>query len=102
MNMESLLSSPTQAFDIVPKNSLYYGKFEYSARFYQKEISSLRELNHEAIDRNIGYRNQWRNRDIISDDMRHQLHVTCNHLLELKNPFKTMISMSWLYFYTNT
>jgi hypothetical protein len=99
--MVSLSLNPIQAFDIVQKNSLYYGQFEYSARFHQKEISAIRQLDHLLIDRYVGYRNAWRNRDIITDDVVHQLHVTCNHLLTLKNPFKTMISMNWLYFYTN-
>lgn len=101
MNMESLSLNPQPTFDVVQKNRLYYGQFEYSARFHQKEISAIRELDHAAIDRHIGYRNAWRQRDIINSDSIHQLHVTCNHLLRLKNPFKTMISMNWLYFYTN-
>lgn len=101
MNMESLSSNPLPAFEVAKRNSLYYGQFEYGARFYQKEISALRELDHQAIDRHVGYRNTWRNRDIITSDVIHQLHVTCNHLQSLQNPFKTMISMNWLYFYTN-
>lgn len=95
------LSSPLQEFDTDRRNSLYYGKFEYGARFYQKEISVIRKLDAEVIDESISYRNAWRNRELITDDMKHQLHATANHLLALKNPFKTMISMSWLYFYTN-
>jgi hypothetical protein len=86
---------------MVQRNKLYYGQFEYSARFHQKEISAIRQLDHQAIDRHIRYRNSWHNRDVVSDDVKHQLHVTCDHLLLLKNPFKTMISMNWLYFYTN-
>ena len=99
--MESLSLNHPPEFEVAKRNSLYYGQFEYSARFYQKEISALRELDHHAIDRAVGYRNNWRNRDVITDDVKHQLHATCNHLLTLKNPFKTMISMHWLYFYTN-
>lgn len=101
MNMESLSSTHQPVFETDRRNKLYYGEFEYSARFYQKEISVIRKLDHDAIDETIGYRNSWHNREIIADDVKHQLHVTCNHLLALKNPYKTMISMNWLYFYTN-
>ena len=78
--MESLSLNHPPEFEVAKRNSLYYGQFEYSARFYQKEISALRELDHHAIDRAVGYRNNWRNRDVITDDVKHQLHVTCNQI----------------------
>lgn len=99
--MVSLLSNPLHKFDVDQRNRLYYGQFEYSARFFQKEINVIRKLDYEAIEETIGYRNSWRSHEIITEDIRHQLHATANHLLSLQNPYKTMISMSWLYFYTN-
>lgn len=98
--MVSLSLTPQHKFDQVKRNDLFYGQFCYSARFYLKEASALRELNHESVDLTLNKRSNWGNKTITSDD-RKNVHETCATLLGLQNPYKTMISMNWLYFYTN-
>lgn len=90
-------------FETVNRDSLYYGKYLYSARFVLKEASCLRKLDHKEIDNVLNFRDLWaskRYRNITFDD-RANCHIVADQLINLKNPFKHVImGNNWLYFYT--
>lgn len=90
----------TQVSKTVDRNSLFYGQFCYQCKFYVRNASALRTLKHKAIDDVVRYRNSW-TRNRINDEQAKILHEVCDQLLAIKNPFKTMISSNWIYFYTN-
>jgi hypothetical protein len=94
------LSTPAQTFKEVKRNSLYYGLYQYSAQFYIKEASALRILDHRAIDETLDYRSSWNTHHVQLHD-RMAVHQACDSLLNIKNPYKTMVSYNWIYFYTN-
>jgi hypothetical protein len=98
------LSHPAQTFnfEIAGRDSLYYGKFRYMTRFYLKEASSLRGATHAEIDRTLDVRAHWRrNYDIISQEVKDNVHAAFDHLDNLPNPYKRTIFSDWVYFYTN-
>lgn len=92
--------STIRRFKKLDRNSLFYDQFQYQCKFHVREASVLRKLDHGEIDRCIEFRNLWTKNRIIPEQIT-QLHDVCDQLLALKNPFKTMISGAWIYFYTN-
>jgi hypothetical protein len=98
--MVSSSLNPLQEFKVVKRNSLYYGLYQYSAQFYIKEASALRILDHHAIDKTLDFRTSWSTHHVPHDD-RVAVHQACDSLLNIKNPYKTMVSYNWIYFYTN-
>lgn len=98
--MVSSLLNRQQEFEKAKRNDLYYGRFMYCARFFLREASALRELDHNKISQTLFFRSSWSNKVIPDTDMQN-VHNTCDSLLALENPFKTMVSVNWVYFYTN-
>ena len=98
--MVSSLSTHPQQFKIVKRNSLYYNQYQYSAQFFLKEASCLRELDHSKIEKTMAFRAAWTVNRVQPVD-KEAVHKTCDLLLAIKNPFKTSISYNWIYFYTN-
>ena len=49
-----------QQFKTTVKDRLFYNRFEYSIGFHLDEISCLRDLDHDKIDRMIDRRITWR------------------------------------------
>lgn len=94
------MSTPAQTFKVVKKNSLYYGLYQYSAQFYLKEASCLRDLDHDKINKVLSYRAAWTT-NRVQDYEQDAVHQACDCLLAVKNPYKIMVSYNWIYFYTN-
>jgi len=86
------------------RDDLYYGQFLYQARFFLRESSCLRELDHDKIDRTVAWRDTWvqRTRKPIAADIKNNLHTVCDQLLALKNPYKKVIYQNWVYIYTSS
>ena len=83
------------------RGDLYYGQYLYQARFYLPEASCLRDLNHKTIEQTITWRIRW---DKRFEDLKIQtqnLHIVCDQLLALKNPYKKVIYQNWVYIYTS-
>ena len=83
------------------RDSLYYGQFLYSARFYLKEATVLRKLDHAEIDSSLKMRSKWNWKDITPETC-DAAHEVCDALLKISQPHKITIYSDWLYFYTNT
>ena len=64
-------------------------------------MSALRKLDHDEVDKIIDFRNSWTRHGVISEQIKRDLHITCDCLLDIANPYKITISSNWLYFYTN-
>ncbi len=97
------MSKTPMKFETVNRDSLYYGKYLYSARFVLSEVSCLRKLDHKEIDNVLNVRELWASRRdrVITFDHRANCHIVADQLLNLKNPFKHVImGNNWLYFYT--
>ena len=92
--------STTQTFKVARRNSLYYGQYQYSAQFYLKEASALRELDHDKIEKTLAFRAAWTT-NRVQDYEREAVHTACDCLLAINRPYKTMISYNWISFYTN-
>lgn len=97
------MSTPTvfKKFTKVDRNSLFYGQFKYQCKYHVPEASCLRKLDHDAINKVISHRNEWTSGRRIGPTQAKSLHDICDQLTALTNPFKTMISGNWIYFYTN-
>ena len=83
------------------RGDLYYGQYLYQARFFLPEASCLRDLNHKTIEQTITWRIRW---DKRFEDLKIQtqnLHIVCDQLLALKNPYKKVIYQNWVYIYTS-
>lgn len=100
MSKELSLSTPTINFEDVRRDSLYYGQFLYMTRFYLKEASALRKLNHEWITEALSMRSQWGWKH-ITPNVTQAAHDACDALLSISNPHKITIYSDWIYFYTN-
>lgn len=101
---ESSESNDRLVFDLVNRDSLYYGQFQFAARFILQEASALRELDHDKIDKTLDFRRDFTRftQVDITSDKRQNCHTVCDQLLNLKSPFKSVIAgRSWIYFYTS-
>ena len=89
----------------VPRNSLYYGQWQYVVQFRLQDASFLRVLKHARIDESIGYRNEWIKRyqrpNAVSAEAQENLHLACDYLLSRKHPFKKVICSHYVSVYTN-
>jgi hypothetical protein len=54
------LSLSTLEIKPVEKNSLFFGKYRYSARFDLEELGIIRKLDVDIIDKLVSERNDWR------------------------------------------
>ena len=100
MNKELSLSTPTIKFEDVRRDSLYYGQFLYMVRFYLKEATVLRKLDHDLITEALSMRAQWGWKNITLN-VTQAAHEACDALLSIANPYKITIYSDWIYFYTN-
>lgn len=106
-------------FKPVNKDRLFYDRYQYCLGFYLREVSCLRELNHDYIDTIIERRRQWRQMSIgkwqigssknilanrtreIEDDTVANLHTLCDVLLTSGIEFKLVTSVATAWIYTN-
>ena len=121
MNKDTLLSTTSQ-FKTVKKDRLYYDQFEYCLGFFLDEVSCLRVLDHDHIDRSIANRKQWREiaqqrwlngrqkhgiglsrqyRQEITEKTVENLHGLATALIDTDSEFKLVVSVSQGYVYTN-
>ncbi len=98
-----------------PKNrtSLFYGSWEYCARFYLPEAPALRGLDHRHIDHTIWLRQEWQKRSInyggswysrshvITENMIQSLHDICDFLSADQTPRKIVLCSDHIYIYAN-
>ena len=86
------------------RDDLYYGQYQYQARFWLAEASCLRELGHDKIDRVIAWRHTWLQyrRNAISEGTKENLHTVCDQLQALPNSYKKVIYQNYIYIYTNS
>lgn len=86
------------------RDDLYYGRYQYQARFWLREASCLRELDHNKINAVIEWRRGWLQyrREEMSEGAKENLHTVCDQLLALPNPYKKVIYQSYIYVYTNS
>jgi hypothetical protein len=109
-------------FKPVVKDRLFYGQFEYCVRFRLEEVSCLRTLDHDQIDRMIERRIAWRRIDQtltrsksanmsatmlsnrsskITETTVENLHMLAEVLLTTSAAFKLVVSSFTSYLYTN-
>jgi hypothetical protein len=121
MNRDTLLLISHQ-FKPVKKDRLYYDRFEYCLGFYLDEVSCLRVLDHDHIDRSIANRKQWREiaqlrwlnsrqkhgiglsrqyRREITEKTVEDLHGLATALIDTNSEFKLVVSVNQGYVYTN-
>lgn len=96
--------STLQISNTEDRDDLYYGLYQYQARFWLSEASCLRELDHDKIDKVIAWRHTWLQyrRVSISQGAIEDLHTVCGQLQALENPYKKVIYQNYIYIYTNS
>ncbi len=118
------MTNSTLKFKSVVKDRLFYNRFEYAIGFTLDEVSCLRELNHEEIDRTIERRQEWRSiamqrwhktgqilgkqanilgrrRKEITNDTVKNLHTLADVLLTTCIDIKVVVSANQGHVYTN-
>ena len=100
----------------IVKDRLFYNRFVHCISFSLPEISCLKELDHQQIDRMVAKRRSWREisqqhnrfltnltrtwREITDTDLEN-LHKLCDVLLAATVEFKLVTSMNRGWVYTN-
>jgi len=94
------------------RDRFYFDRYQYCFNFRMEEMSCVREVSHDKIDRMIDYRNMWRQRSPnfggswqsrrgqVTDEQRTNCHAMCDFLLAQKD-YKLVVSQDWGYVYTN-
>jgi hypothetical protein len=116
------LTQLTPKFNPVPKDRLFYDRFEYNIGFQLAEVSCLRDLDHASIDDNVQRRVKWREiarerwgkkgsnlplmlgeRDWkdITETTVEDLHALAEMLLTAPAEFKLVVSINQAHVYTN-
>lgn len=94
----------------VEKNSLFFNKYRYSARFVLTELGAIRGLKLNKIDNIVNQRNAWRRqhqglysgyRQLITDTNVKDLKTVCRILKKHEKDIKFVISYDHGYVYTN-
>lgn len=94
----------------VETNNLFYGKFNYSVKFFLKEAGVIRGLNVDKIDKIVRDRNRWRSEnrniyrfhnDLITPDDVVILKKVCKLLAQHQDSIKFVVSYHTGYIYTN-
>lgn len=110
--MESYKLIKPLAVNVARRDRLYFDRYEYCFSFGMDEMSCLREMDHDTIDRMIHNRNTWRQRSPnfggswrgrrgqITEEQRVDCHAMCD-FLQAQQDYKLMISGDWGYIYTN-
>lgn len=96
----------------VGRDRAYFDTYQYCLRFRMPHLSCVREMDHDAIDEVINYRNTWRERnpnfggswharrEPITEEHRINCHAMCD-FLQGQRDYKIIISGDWGYLYTN-
>lgn len=106
----------TQKFKTVASDKLFYDRWQYCIHFRLDELSCLRDLDHQVIDRRLVQQQIWRenirrrwpqnnfvrtHKD-ITDITSKNLHQLCDLFLALPNDsFKMVITVDWGRVYSN-
>jgi len=97
----------------VETNRLFFDKYQYNARFNLSEITALRGLNIEQLDRTVKQRNLWRQHDLqwhgrtgrikyeITPVDVERLRTLGNLLTSVKDKIKFVVSYDRGYVYAN-
>lgn len=116
----SYLTRTAFKFKTVQKDRLFYNRFRYCIGFQLDEVSCLRELDHDLIDKQIQRRQQWREQALvrwgsgrkniatltgrarkeIQETTVENLHILASVLLDTTD-FKLVVSMDQAHVYTN-
>lgn len=96
--------STLQISNTEDRDDLYYGRYQYQARFWLQEASCLRDLDHDKINEVIEWRRGWLQyrRNEMSESTKEHLHTVCDQLLSLPTPYKKVIYQNYIYVYTNS
>ena len=97
----------------IETNRLFFDKYQYNARFNLSEITALRGLNIEQLDRTVKQRNLWRQHDLqwhgrtgrikyeITPVDVERLRTLGNLLTSVKDKIKFVVSYDRGYVYAN-
>lgn len=102
-------------FKPVVKDQLFYNRYEYCFGFTLAEANVLRGLKHELIDSRLDQRIEWREIarrrwsktfengmwNVITDEVREDLHTVCNTIVDSGVDCKITVSHHVAYLYTN-
>jgi hypothetical protein len=95
----------------VGKNSLFFNKYRYSARFQLNDLGVIRGLDCKSIDKIVQDRNRWRDdhqqsyryfSKVITPDEVTNLKTVCKQLGQYKEQIKFSVSYDRGYVYTNS
>lgn len=101
---------------IESRDRLWYDKFEYCVKFYIANLSAIRSMSHDSLDRYMtnfynfdrvkNYGGSWYQKNFYHDqkqeNTRKNLHQMIDFFTNIDSDYKLMISCSDGYFYTNT
>lgn len=109
-------------FKLVPKDRLFYDKFEYCIGFFVEEATALREINHDYVDSildgRIRYKEDCHRKALqslqntswmmekqfrpITQVTRERLHEVAETLIRANTEYKSVVSMNNMWVYTNS
>jgi hypothetical protein len=109
--MKGTLSLTNSSLEFKPSHSdqLFFGQYEYSISCYLRESGILREMTHEAIDKNISIRRDWlstmsgrwgRAGVPVTVEIEQNLHKLCDFFSNV-NDYKLYVGTDSLRVYTN-
>ena len=99
----------------VEKDRLFYDKYQYCLGFTLPEANVLRGLKHELIDARLDQHIEWREVarrrwqsglegfgwNLITDEVRADLHLVCDTILDSNANCKLIVSTHFGWVYTN-
>lgn len=103
-------------FNTVKSDQLYYGLYQYSARFVLQECWIFRyTTDHDEIDRRLTRQQEWRERlrqrwpadqlnrytATITDAQREAVHAMADFILAIQAPYKIVVENRNMRIYTN-
>ena len=104
-------------FKTVVKDQLFYNRYEYCFGFTLAEANTMRGLSHDLIDSRLDQRIEWREIarkrwrssvingaagwNAITDQIRQDLHLICDKILDSKTDYKLVVSTHFGWIYTN-
>ena len=100
----------------IKRSSLFYGQYQWCARFHMPECHALRRLEHRWIDRTLAQRRRWGRKLVarpvgswqgawapleIGPEIENDLHVMCDFLLQDHTPRRIRIQEDHMFVYSN-
>jgi hypothetical protein len=100
----------------VQRSTLFYGQYQWCARFHMPECHALRRLDHGWIDRTIAQRRRWGRKLVarpvgswqrawetleIGQDIENNLHLMCDFLVQDHTSRRIRIQEDQMFVYSN-